>query len=261
MTRTKAQDGLPQSFYADALSGALASEHIYFEAAARTAFGPGWRFAAMPGLGALAAGAVDFLDADRPVYLENLITRLEAEFLAAGARYYRFYVDPQDSAAGKLLAAKGYARRTEIISVRPISGSRNVPRHELSVTRIESDEEWKDRLKLQQATDESSDGHTNAPELWVEMERRKCQSGRMEAFLLRRNGEVVAAAGIVSSPPATARLKNVLVHPDHRRKGIGTAAIEIVSAKGGAAAARQIVTFAVAGTIGERLYLKLDFLP
>jgi GNAT superfamily N-acetyltransferase len=245
---------------ADALSGALESELRYFEAAALSAHGSGWRFSALPGLGALAAGAVAFLDsAIPPKDLEDALLDLEDRFRVLGASYFRFYAEPQNAAVASLLTARGYAARTETIFARPIPGGGHMPRPDLMVARIEGDAAWRARLQLQRATMETSDGHASVPELWVEMERRKCENGGMESFLFRLQGEVVAAAGIVRCPPGTARLKNILVHRDYRRKGIGTTAIEVISLKGDAAGAKHLVTFAVSGSIGEKLYLKLGF--
>lgn len=241
----------------------MRSELIYFDAGARVASGPGWHFAAMPGLGPLTAAAVAFLDggATQSAGLEKLISRLEAQFLAAGADNYRFYTQAHAAEARRLLTAKGYAARTEIISVRPIPHDGYGPHPGISAVPIIGDAEWNARLGLQYATDASTDGRANAPELWVEMERRKCQSGRMKAFLFRKKGEVVATAGLILCSPVTARLKNVLVHQDHRRQGIGSSVVELLSAKGQAAGAKQFVTFAISDSIGEELYPKLGFRP
>ena len=54
------------------------------------------------------------------------------------------------------------------------------------------------------------------------MERVRSEAGFMRAYLIRRGGEIVGAIG--SAPCGSLlRLKNLVVDPAHRRRGIATA--------------------------------------
>jgi GNAT superfamily N-acetyltransferase len=123
---------------------------------------------------------------------------------------------------------------------------------------IEGDRAWEAKLALHRAARAGPDGHDTPPEAWVELERRKAEAGAFRPYLLvpgaRRAPE--HALGAVAYAPCgrLLRLKNLVVHPDHRRRGVGTAAVALGAQLAKSLGERTLGVFAIAGDIGERLY-------
>lgn len=93
----------------------------------------------------------------------------------------------------------------------------------------------------------------------MELERRKSGSGEFQPFLIQLGNEVrggVATLGMGS----LLRMKNLVVHPDFRRNGVGRA---VVTRLRTAASDRGLALgcFAIAGEVGERLYRAVELRP
>jgi len=96
------------------------------------------------------------------------------------------------------------------------------------------------------------DGHSTAAASWVELERRKCEHG-MACYLAEIDGATVGAIGHVRGE-GLLRIKNLVVHPDHRRRSIGSAMLSQVAALGREIGLGEQCLLAVRGEVGELLY-------
>jgi GNAT superfamily N-acetyltransferase len=73
-------------------------------------------------------------------------------------------------------------------------------------------------------------------------------------------GEVVGAVGAIRGE-SILRLKNILIHPDHRRRGLGREMLNSLAALGRESGILEQAVFAVRGNAGERLYRACGMRP
>lgn len=232
------------------LASAIETDRRYFELGARFEELPGATIAWMPDLVSAPAGAViQRIDADvvRATGIDWLC-RAEQALASLGGRTARIYLEASDEALDRLLATAGYAKREELIFTHSLGS----PEPGLTMIPVESDLDWERKLRLQQAMEMPPDGHSTDARDWIALERRKCAAG-MEMYLAELDGEPVGSIGALRGD-GLLRLKNIAVHPAHRRKGVG---LRMLRHLGTIAAARGIseqCVFAVRGEIGELLY-------
>jgi len=251
----------PTSSPAQLAGALLESDAAYFEAGARIESLPGAVLAWMEGLELLsAAGVIARVD-------PGLGGHAPAEWLAvaesavrqAGRSEIRVYLTRHVPELESRLRARGYRSRTEWGMLRL------VPAPELQASRrsvvlhpVVSAADWQAKAALHGALERGPDDHPAAGSAWVELERRKVEAGYMRPYLARCDGEVCGAFAL-SRHQSLFRLKNLVLHPDRRRRGIGAAVmgelIEMVASAGG----RALGAFAVERSQGERLYRKHGF--
>ncbi len=93
----------------------------------------------------------------------------------------------------------------------------------------------------------------------MELERRKAADG-LENYLAKLGGEVVGAIGAIRGE-SILRFKNILIHPDHRRRGLGRAMLSSLAALGRESGILEQAVFAVRGNAGEWLYRACGMRP
>jgi ribosomal protein S18 acetylase RimI-like enzyme len=86
-----------------------------------------------------------------------------------------------------------------------------------------SEQDWADKVELHRAVPQGPDGHRSRADDWSEMERGKCRAGFMEPFLIIHRQQVCGSVNLASSG-RLGRLKNLVIHPEWRRQGIGAGA-------------------------------------
>ena len=233
-----------------ALARAVETDRIYFEMGAQLEPLDGATLAWMPGLtGSPAAAVVQRVDPEAIVAGgEQWVEEIERAFARTGAVLARIYLDERHEAAGEVLRAAGYADRDELVFVHRLPD----PPGDLSLRPVASDSDWAAKLRFHRTVDETPDGHGNRAADWVELERRKCAAG-MDAFLAELDGAIVGAIGAVWGD-GMVRTKNVVVHPDHRRRTIGKAMLCHIAAVGRARGVSEQCVMAVKGEAGELLY-------
>lgn len=119
---------------------------------------------------------------------------------------------------------------------------------------------WQQKLDLHQAALKGPDGHTNDANDWVEMERRKCQTGFMSSYLIIQNHQVAGSVGTMDHGDWL-RLKNLVIHPHWRRQGVGGKTVMLVEQLAAACGKQRVGCFALTGGGGERVYRKAGFIP
>ena len=203
----------------------------------------------MPGLTGLAAGAVvQRVNAEAAARMGNRwVAEVEGALEKVGAQLARIYLDTESPAAA-LLRQAGYAMRPELVFAHSLDATTG----DVELYRVEGDEAWDRKKQLHEEADRTPDGHPSSASDWIELERRKAADG-LESYLAMLNGEVVGAIGAVRGDHIL-RFKNILIHPEHRRRGLGRAMLTSLAALGRESGILEQAVFAVRGNAGERLY-------
>jgi ribosomal protein S18 acetylase RimI-like enzyme len=232
------------------LARAIDTDCSYFELGARIEKLPGATLAWMPGLAATPAGAV--IQRTDPTTIGAMgaswLAQAEQALADIGASTARIYFDRRDDAAEALLRGAGYAEREELVFTHSLAA----PEPGLALARVESEADWDRKLDLHRFISTPPDGHPGSALDWVMLERRKCEAG-MEAFLVERDGETVGAIGAIRGD-GIFRLKNIVVHPAHRRQSVGLRMLGHLALVGRECGISEQCVFAVRGEIGELLY-------
>ncbi len=241
----------------DAAAWLLKSEIEYFSLdAERESLRPGLLFRAH-GAESFPPGAVAFLGSGEGAATSDWVQRTEERFREIGAGLARIYT-PIDFIGSDRLLQAGFNHRIEVgYFARPIH---TASRHHKTFRLIADERDWALKLTIHQAGEGVPDGHEIPAEDWVAIEKRKSTTGGIQMFLVEVDGEPRATVGLMEFEFAL-RLKNLLVHPDHRRSGVGG---EILRAARRAARERDLAgvgCFAIAGEEGEALYKGENFQP
>jgi hypothetical protein len=232
-----------------------ASDTAYFAAGARRSAIPGGTIHWLPGLQHLAIGCIVELGDD---------TRLRAAPSAwaasvapvlkeLGATSLRFYTqDPNDCHAA--LERAGLKPVTELAFACAVPAPADPAwfADGAEIAEATSAADWADKQRLAEQMAGSLYGKEVPAEAWTRMERRKVEAGYMSCWLVRMDGEVCGSFGLAERRPLL-RLKNVLVGPKHRRRGLARTMV----AFGLSEAWRRKLHFgcyAFPGEVGAHLY-------
>lgn len=233
------------------------SDRVYFELGARVLrIGPA-SIAWIPGLAHTPAGCVcqrvalsafesQAPEGKPPMWLNRVESVYRSKQNSAVRLYTRDFEDPHD-----LLATSGYACREEIGFAYP--GPAPSPPGQVRLRPIETSSDWLEKLRLHEVSTEFSDGHAYVAREWVEIERRKCLTGRLACFLIERGSEFHGSVCLMRQG-RTLRIKNLYLQPGSRGRGIGSQTLgEIfgIHLRSGDSVA---VVYGVQGDPGERLY-------
>jgi GNAT superfamily N-acetyltransferase len=111
---------------------------------------------------------------------------------------------------------------------------------------------WATKEAIHRADGLRPDGHDAPAARWVAMERARVDSGGLDAWLAIRDG-IVCGTVCTMAVDGILRNKNIVVHPDHRRTGVGLGILARLDAM---ARSRQMLmgTFSLAGEDSALLY-------
>jgi GNAT superfamily N-acetyltransferase len=233
------------------LSDAVESDRLYFSLAATVEPLAGAELAWMPGLAHSSASVVvqrinpHAVLSGGPAFLD----RIERRLSAMGTPVARLYLDRSSPAADAILTQAGYQARHELIFAGELRDGRC---DGLEIRSVTSDADWHRKRAFHEETGARPDGHESTASDWVEMERRKCAAGGMLAFSAEIGGRMVGVCNALASAQLV-RLKNIAVHPGHRRQGIGSRMLARVS-QAVSPTGLPLCIYAVAGEAGEFLY-------
>jgi GNAT superfamily N-acetyltransferase len=208
----------------------------------------------MPSLTDLAASCVvqrlNF--SPGPAVNDTWLDEIETALIDRSVRRARIYVDDiLTNDVNQLLLGRGYEKRGEIGYLAP-KGHPKVPKS-FRLCEVRTKDDWQLKLCLHEEAMEGPDGYTNQADLWVEMERRKCETGKMKCFLIRKDDEIVGTVGAIVSD-GLLRLKNIVVSPRMRRQGIGVAAVHLLWQMAEAEHGCRLGVFGVEGGKGSKMY-------
>ena len=182
----------------------------------------GGKLLRMKGLEQVAAGCVALPDgaiAD-PVGFIAEASRCAA---ASGALLLRFYTPETDdlpafvSAGLRRSVEQGFVAAT---SAGLSSGGSPAAR----ILPVRDEQAWDRKLSIAATLEQLPDGKQAAAADWTELERRKCEGGYMEAFLIEVDGETCGAFALANCVPvADQNWSSVQTRAARRSSGVGYA--------------------------------------
>ncbi len=230
----------------------LASDAAYFRLAAEVVKLDGAhlivnpKFAEIPAACVVTSVSKDVSDGP----FSDWLSMVERSIRDYGFDLSRFYLNNEHPIAG-YLEKSGYESRSEEGFSSTIA--RTLPSSGLSIQKLSADSNWEEKRQLHTASRIQSDGFEVSAERWVAFERAKCQTGRMTAYLAR-NGSRAVGTFCILEHRGYLRLKNLLVHPEARRQGVGERIIREALRLARKMELEGIVAFAVSDGPGEHLY-------
>jgi GNAT superfamily N-acetyltransferase len=258
------QNGVPQDAACrDLVRELLESDAMYFLAAAEQESLPGCQLVCMPGLESLAAGCVvqkitDWNRNDPFAWLQEVEHRL----LDLGCTHARFYQQFPDNKLERNFSRHGYRSVMEIALLNRLdnldemgSGS-----SEIQLRPVDSETDWSLKLSLHRETSQDPDGHSSSAECWLDMERRKCEAGYMQPYLICFRDDVCGAVNL-SLSNRLGRLKNLVIHPRWRRRGIGVEAAKLIASMAREHGKSSAGCFAINDAPSLALYQQAGYLP
>jgi ribosomal protein S18 acetylase RimI-like enzyme len=181
---------------------------------------------------------------------------------AAGCAALRIYLDEE---AGPLAAVLGRTRAMRTVEVGlvrrtddPWKGG-TVPAG-LTLEPVGSADSWRAKLDFHRACPVGPDGHAAPAELWVEMERRRAGAGYLRPWLVRLDGTVCGTFALAGQGQL-ARLKNVVLHPRFRGRGLARHVVRLAAETAAAGGALGVGCFALERHHALAMYQALEFQP
>lgn len=223
----------------------IESDRLYFEWGARRDVIEHATIAWMPEFRHLAGAAVVHRvragDVSQP---SKWIAAVESALGDRGIALGRIYLDHESVALEATLEAAGWARRREIAVLAGIVGSRSALRN-VRLVRID-DEQWDEKTRLHRECGEMPDGYDPDGDAYVEMERCREAAGPLRFYLAETRDHVVGTVGLALIG-GLLRLKNLLVRPADRARGLGHAIVEEALAIASEVRAERAGCFAIEG--------------
>lgn len=196
-----------------------------------------------------AAGVVHRVDLAETIDPGEWVGEVTAALLDAGFRHGRIYLDEPFEPLEAQLDADGWTMRLEpgLVALGNVPG-----RTQIELVPVLSHDDWAAKERVHHADGKRPDGHDAPASRWVAMEQVRVAAGGLEAWLVIREG-IVCGTVCTMADDTVLRNKNLVVHPDHRRTGVG---LSVLSKLHEMARDRGLVlgTFSVAGEDGELLY-------
>jgi GNAT superfamily N-acetyltransferase len=238
----------------------LESDRRYFELGARGERIRAARLVVMPQLEAVPGACVvqrvcdvEF-DVDPRRWVADVVERLGG----LGCTVARVYLDGPFFSLEAALADAGFERRVEVGYI--VRGVLPVGRDDVVLRAVVDDDGWETKRRLHSDADYVADGYPLSGPSWVALERRKCDSGGMRAYLVEIGGTAVGAVAALEVD-GLLRAKNVFVRSEYRRQGVGAAAMGLLSRRAVELGAAATGIFGVEGRPGNALYRRLGMTP
>ena len=241
----------------------LESDRAYFEAGAEVRDVPGAAMALLRGMEALAAACVVHRVRQAEVgEPERWLGMMGREVRAAGCAALRIYLDEPTGPLAATLARTGAMRTVEVGLVRRSGGAwpgGAVPPG-MTLDPVRSADAWRAKLDFHRACPVGPDGHAAPAELWVAMERRRAGAGYLRPWLVRLDGTVCGTFGLAGQGQL-ARLKNVVLHPGFRGRGLARHVVRLAADSAAGDGALGVGCFALERHHALAMYQALGFEP
>lgn len=239
----------------------LASDRRYFAAGAEARPTPIGRLYWLAGLSHLPAGCVAFAGpetAHDPRQLRRGLDELRYATEEVGGGHVRIYTYEEHAALRGVLIDAGFRGRDELAMLSTALDS--APEPTVTLVAVTDEAGWRVKLNMTKACAAAPDGHEMDPDAWCEMERCRCEGGAMRCYMIHRGGVIVGAVASMDMGELL-RLKNLLVHPDHRGSGLGAAATIALMHEARRLGKSALGCFALDGGAGERTYRNAGMTP
>jgi GNAT superfamily N-acetyltransferase len=235
----------------------LESDRRYFEVGARMVALPGAVLAHMPAFRDIpAAAAVHRVDphALLPDPL-TWVVAVETIMTDLGLPRSRFFVERHAPELELALTMLGYRSRMESGLVRRAEAVES----SVVLVPVTGDDDWSRKLSVHSHSEDGPDGFPLDPAQWVCFEKAKQAAGYYTLYVAMRDGVACGAVGF-SLSGRLLRLKNLVVAPTHRRRGVGAAILDAAAALAHAKGLAAVGCFAMPGELGDGLYRANGFI-
>ena len=229
----------------------IESDRTYFERGARLVTLPGAVLAHMPAFRSVPAGAAVHRIDPHALLPDALTWVVTVETIVAdlGLPRSRFFVERHAPELDLALTMLGYRSRVESGLIRRAA----LVETSIELVPVVTDDDWSLKLGVHSVIEDGPDGFALDPAHWVGFEKAKQTAGYYTLYLAMRDGVACGAVGF-RAEGRLLRLKNLVVAPAHRRRGVGAAildaAVTLAHTKGLAA----VGCFAMPGELGDSLY-------
>ena len=235
----------------------LESDRLYFETGSQIKILPEAVVAYMSNLTHIPAGCVVHRIDDSFSTVEEWdkwVTQLEQKLFQLGCPAPRLYLDRPLPKLEHVLLERGYCAQIEVGLLDETLNATKL-KTDLAVTLrpVLDAIEWQQKLELHSVTETGPDGHFTHPHEWVELERRKCETGVMQVYFICVGDEICGTVGAIEVNDLL-RLKNLVVHLAWRRQGIAQAAVKALRNKAIRLNKQAFGCFALINGIGKRVY-------
>lgn len=229
----------------------IESDRTYFERGARLVALPGALLAHMPAFRTVPAGSAVHRIDPHALLPDPLTWVVAVETIVAdlGLSRSRFFVERHAPELDLALTMLGYRSRMESGLVRraaPVESS-------VELVPVVSDDDWSRKLGVHSALEDGPDGFVLDPAHWVGFEKAKQSAGYYTLYLAIRDGVACGAVGFHVSGRLL-RLKNLVVAPTHRRRGVGAAILDAAVAMAHTRGLAAVGCFVMPGELGDTLY-------
>ena len=213
-------DRIPEAL--DAGQRLLESERSYFLAGAHNRALCGGTLSVVPGLQHLPAGCVvhSIVTPPRDADLQSWVRTLERRFMRIGSRLSRFYLPASADGLAAGLEVLGYRASEETGFARDFAGDCSWLTPHLNLRPLDPSRDWTQKIQLCIQTGVGPDGYDMRHGSYATLERAKCEAGYMRSYLYWIGDRAVGAVSLAVHD-GFARLKNLVVHPQFRGRGVG----------------------------------------
>lgn len=249
---------MPAASELSLVEAAKASDRVYFTLAADSVPLPGCLLLTMPGLAHLDSATVFHDLTAAPEDPAAVIACIRREARARGLALIRLYLMERDPVWEAALKQAGFLAREEVIlAASPETQAAWRGQRTLQIRPVVTEADWEIRGRLLASSGRVPDGHGNNLDAYLEMEQQKSSCGDLTFYLAHTaDGKVVGSAGLMHLG-AAARLKNLVVHAEVRRRGHGSAMIRSFVPL--LEPHQSLVTYALQYPPALRLYSRLKF--
>lgn len=229
----------------------IESDRTYFERGARLVGLPGAVLAHMPTFRDIPAAAVVHRVDPGAVLPDPLTWIVTVETIVAdlGLPRSRFFLDRSTPELELALTMLGYASRAEHGLLRPAAAADS----RVQLVPICDDTAWSHKVSIHAPTENGPDGFVLDPHRWVTFEQAKQVAGYFTLYLALLDGVPCGSFGL-NSTGKLLRLKNLVVAPAHRRRGVGAAILDAVSNMAHARGLAAVGCFSLPEGNGDRFY-------
>ena len=234
----------------------LESDRVYFEAGSQIKVLPAAIIAAMPNLTYIPAGCV--VHRIKPDDLvrewDQWVEQLEQQLTRLGCLAPRLYLDHPIPELEQVLLKRDYHPQIEVgLLDETLTTDKFETNLIVKLRPVLDDIDWQQKLELHSGKENGPDGHITHPHEWVDLERRKCETGSMQVYFICVGNEICGTVGALEVNDLL-RLKNLVVHSDWRLRGIAQAAVQALRNEAIHLEKQAFGCFALINSIGQRVY-------
>jgi GNAT superfamily N-acetyltransferase len=234
----------------------LESDRVYFEAGASIHSIPNGSVTIMDGLSHIPAGCiVQRIDEYYPANAwDEWLTGVEVFLSQFSGITPRLYLDKPIPACESTFKKRGYRPQIEVGLI-DIIVANSEPEEDIKVSLrpVITEMDWQLKVKLHASVEKGPDGHLTPAKDWVNLERRKCESGKMRTYFICVENEICGSVGAIELEQFL-RLKNLVIDPAWQGQGLGQAAVRAMRNEAIHNQKLAFGCFALQGGIGQHVY-------